>query len=292
MNEEKENILDQYDPRSVDDRNTMDVAMFTKKLLQLQPDTQAIDILEHDPIHQAAGSENVPGPCLAYSLKEQLENLSSAVSGNRTPTAAQFQEELGHFTPEVIKDIEHCTRGQAENPTWKAYRYGMLTASYFHRICKAVEKGSCPQSLLKSIMSKYDTDIHVPALEWGLKKEKVACDLYTRANRSVHKRVVVEKRGLYIMSDYPFIGCSVDGIFTCRCHGKKIIEIKCPYSLRHMHPREVAIQKGCVIIGNKSLVTEKSEYYHQMQGQMGIYGISCCDLVIYTEKGIRFTTRF
>lgn len=34
LNEEKENILDQYDPRSVDDRNTMDVAMFTKKLLQ------------------------------------------------------------------------------------------------------------------------------------------------------------------------------------------------------------------------------------------------------------------
>lgn len=53
----------------------------------------------------------------------------------------------------------------------------------------------------------------------------------------------------------------------------------------HIHPREVAIRKGCVIIGNKSLVTEKSEYY-QMQGQMGIYGISCCDLVIYTEKGI------
>lgn len=34
LNEEKENILDQYDSRSVDDRNTMDVAMFTKKLLQ------------------------------------------------------------------------------------------------------------------------------------------------------------------------------------------------------------------------------------------------------------------
>nr|XP_034325261.1 uncharacterized protein LOC105329320 isoform X3 [Crassostrea gigas] len=226
------------------------------------------------------------GVFIVACLVDDFNECAQTVSGNRTPTAAQFREELGHFTPEVIKDIEHCTRGQAENPTWKAYRYGMLTASYFHRICKAVEKGSCPQSLLKSIMSKYDTDIHVPALEWGLKKEKVACDLYTRANRSVHKRVVVEKRGLYIMSDYPFIGCSVDGIFTCRCHGKKIIEIKCPYSLRHMHPREVAIQKGCVIIGNKSLVTEKSEYYHQMQGQMGIYGISCCDLVIYTEKGI------
>lgn len=35
LNEEKENILDQYDPRSVDDRNTMDVAMFTKKLQQV-----------------------------------------------------------------------------------------------------------------------------------------------------------------------------------------------------------------------------------------------------------------
>lgn len=41
----KKNILDLYDPRSVDDRITMDIAMFTKKLVQLQPDTQAIHIL-------------------------------------------------------------------------------------------------------------------------------------------------------------------------------------------------------------------------------------------------------
>lgn len=90
-------------------------------------------------------------------------------------------------------------------------------------------------------MLKYDIDIYVLVLEWGLKKEKVVCDFYIRVNRFVYKRVVVEKRGLYIMSDYFFIGCSVDGIFICCCYGKKIIEIKCLYFLRYLYFREVVI---------------------------------------------------
>jgi hypothetical protein len=59
------------------------------------------------------------------------------------------------------------------------------------------------------------------------------------------------------MSDYPFIGCSVDGIISCKCHGKKVFEIKCPFSSRHLHPKEVAVQKGCSIVGNTFVVTEK-----------------------------------
>ena len=34
------------------------------------------------------------------------------------------------------------------------------------------------------------------------------------------------------------------------------------------------------------VVTENCEYYHQMQGQMGIYGINQSHLVLYTKKGI------
>lgn len=41
-------------------------------------------------------------------------------------------------------------------------------------------------------MLKYDIDIYVLVLEWGLKKEKVVCDFYIRVNRFVYKRVVVE----------------------------------------------------------------------------------------------------
>jgi hypothetical protein len=208
------------------------------------------------------------------------------VSSDGTPTVTTFRERLGQFEIDVVKDIEQHTRGQAQNPAWRAMRYGMLTASNFHRICEAVEKGHCPQSLLKTILSKYKINSSVPSLNWGLKKERVARELYARASRSTHKKVVVEEKGLYVMSDYPFIGCSVDGIISCKCHGKKVFEIKCPFSSRHLHPKEVAVQKGCSIVGNISVVTDKSEYYHQMQGQMGIYGIPCCDLVIYTEKGI------
>lgn len=67
-------------------------------------------------------------------------------------------------------------------------RYVMLTASDFHRICEKVEKNHCPQSLLKTITSQYNTNLSVPSLDWGLKIEKVARELYARPSRSTHKK--------------------------------------------------------------------------------------------------------
>jgi len=37
-------------------------------------------------------------------------------------------------------------------------------------------------------------------------------------------------------------------------------------------------------------VTEDCPYYAQIQGQLGLYGYSECDLLIYTEKGIHIST--
>lgn len=278
LNEVRENSLDTYDPRLLRDRESMDIKDFTEQLKQLHPDAQAMDILDEDMDEPA---EQRHDSCLAYSIDNHIKNVSVS-----NPTAETFIESLGKYAPDVVKDIESSTRGQSENQVWKVMRYGRLTASNFYRICEAVDRHHCPPSLLKTIMSKYETDVEVPALQWGRRKEEVARDLYTRSCRSIHKKVQVEEKGLYLMNDFPYIGCSVDGIFSCKCHGKKVIEIKCPYALKHMHPKEVALQKGCITVDNKSVVSEKSDYYHQMQGQMGIYGIHTCDLVIYTQKGI------
>jgi hypothetical protein len=84
-----------------------------------------------------------------------------------------------------------------------------------------------------------------------------------------------------------FIGCSIDGLFTCKCHDSIIIEVKCPFALRDEDPKDVCLKKGCVIDEKgRIVVTEISEYYHQMQGQMGIYNIHQSNLIIYTKKGI------
>ena len=50
----------------------------------------------------------------------------------------------------------------------------------------------------------------------------------------------------------------------------------------------MALSKGCILDGNGNLqLTPHSEYFHQIQGQMGIYGCKSADLVIYTQQGIQ-----
>jgi hypothetical protein len=50
--------------------------------------------------------------------------------------------------------------------------------------------------------------------------------------------------------------------------------------------------KNCVL--NKDTkrweVTKDCPYYDQIQGQLGLYNLSECDLVIYTTKGIHIST--
>ena len=85
------------------------------------------------------------------------------------------------------------------------------------------------------------------------------------------------------------VGCSVGGIMTCECCIKhsKILKIKAPYSGRFKSPKDVAKEKGCVEEGGCWSVTEKCDYYPQIQGQLGIYGLDECDLIIYTKLGIQ-----
>lgn len=189
---------------------------------------------------------------------------------------------------EEIEYIQESTSGQSSNLTWHEMRKGMITASNFKRVCDSVDAGRDPPSLCKTLLGQY-RECNAPSLVWGRKKEKAALDLYKRASQSKHKGVSIHKQGLQVCQNMPFIGCSVDGLFACKCKNHpniKIVEVKCPYSDRQKHPKEVALTKGCVFQDGKFRLQPESPYYHQVQGQMGIYECDRCDLVIYTKQGI------
>ena len=40
---------------------------------------------------------------------------------------------------------------------------------------------------------------------------------------------MVYSTGLHINAKYPHLGGSPDGIIVCDCHGKGLLEIKCPH---------------------------------------------------------------
>lgn len=70
------------------------------------------------------------------------------------------------------------------------------------------------------------------------------------------------------------------------------MEIKCPYSIRENHPKDVTLQNQCFLnkLNNKWEVSKECPYFAQIQGQLGLYELDERDLVIYTKKGIHIST--
>ena len=65
---------------------------------------------------------------------------------------------------------------------------------------------------------------------WGRSKESTALQRLKKLLQKQHKDVDMKKVGLIISPDHPFLAASPDAFFTCSCHGKFIVEVKCPYS--------------------------------------------------------------
>ena len=78
-----------------------------------------------------------------------------------------------------------------------------------------------------------------------------------------------QKAGLMVDTDLPFIGASVDSITNCECHGKRVVEVKCPYSFRDKTLQDFLTCKIAVLRGI-NLVNHK--YCTQMQ--MYVYDVS------------------
>ena len=49
--------------------------------------------------------------------------------------------------------------------------------------------------------------------------------------------------GLVINCQWPYMGASPDGIIKCKCHGKGVLEIKCPFCHKVASIKGAALNK-------------------------------------------------
>ena len=47
--------------------------------------------------------------------------------------------------------------------------------------------------------------------------------------KKYHENVLVYSTGFYINAKCPHLGASTGGMIICDCHGKGLLEIKCPH---------------------------------------------------------------
>ncbi|KAJ8881757.1 hypothetical protein PR048_018243, partial [Dryococelus australis] len=123
-------------------------------------------------------------------------------------------------------------------------------------------------SILYCIFSKKGT-------QYGSAIEPVA-----KRKMAVKHGIVAMERGLFVDSEYPFLGATPDGLVD----EDAIMEVKCPLSSdKYASPKE-AVDKGqmsyCTIVNGKPLL--------RRQGQLHITGRKYCYFVVYTSRWMTY----
>ena len=82
------------------------------------------------------------------------------------------------------------------------------------------------------------------------------------------------------------MGASPDGIILCSCHGKSLIEVKCPYNCSKQLFAELEGNKSfCLKQMSGHFKLDKSHaYYYQVQCQLNICELDTCYFVVWSPE--------
>ena len=85
----------------------------------------------------------------------------------------------------------------------------------------------------------------------------------------------------------PLLGASPDGWVNCECCGGGVVEIECPYNYRFTHPDCISDSNFYLQRFSDQLKLDpRHKYYYQVQMQLSICEVNCCDFVVWTLAGM------
>ncbi len=183
--------------------------------------------------------------------------------------------------------VEEVTRGQSKSKLWFQQRTGRVTASRLKSaLSTSLAKPS--QSIIKLICYPESSKFYSAGCTWGCNHEGPAREAYVAQYKSKHERFMISRSGLVLNSKYPFMGASPDGIVSCQCCGRGVLEIKCPYSCRNKTLSEF---EGEVSFLEKSQegkmeIKRTHSYYYQLQMQMKFCNTIYGDFIVYTNQDL------
>ena len=228
-----------------------------------------------------------------YIPKSSLDVLPKPLKTLQQPSHLQlpYHELLNmcetvsiEVTNEMAKSLEKETRSQSKCNLWFKHRAGRVTASCMKQVCHT-DVTNPAQSLVKSICYPQELSFSSKQTDWGQKHEKVARELYLKTQKQYHSDLTVADSGLVINPRWPFIAATPDGIIDCKCCGKGVLEIKCPYSHRDETVESAASKdKGFYLKKDEGLLhlDHGHSYYYQVQTQLFVCNVDYCDFCVCT----------
>ena len=222
------------------------------------------------------------------SLLTLAKEIDTSVGSEREHISA-LVEKLADLTDDDLHAIEETTRKQAASKDWKDQRAGRITASNMKRVATRAQSLQLDNSqdasaLIKSLMGYNEVPLKNAAIKHGQSMEPHAKQLYSRLMKKAHKAFSSRDSGLVVHKVNRFIAASPDLTIDCKCCGKGICEIKCPYVCRAQKP---AANNWSHLRENNGIteLLPSSQYMYQMQGQMACSEVTYGDFFVYTSHG-------
>uniref|UniRef100_A0A1X7VKI9 SWIM-type domain-containing protein n=1 Tax=Amphimedon queenslandica TaxID=400682 RepID=A0A1X7VKI9_AMPQE len=143
-----------------------------------------------------------------------------------------------NVTKQQAENVFRITKEQSESRHWYQHRKGRITSSTAHSVIKFTYR-SYPATIVKQVMQYEELSPTIPAIKWGRDHKNDARTEYFDIMKETHVNFQVDFCGLVINPKYPYMAASTDGKCSCSCCGTRLIEIKCPYSVRNENPNNV-----------------------------------------------------
>ncbi|KAM7290069.1 uncharacterized protein ISCGN_026741 [Ixodes scapularis] len=181
---------------------------------------------EEIPVHafQCIEPEESPSPPQRpATLTEALRMMSR---DNQASDDSFYEALQEMFSKAVVEEIATLTIQQAESPLWMEYRTGLISASVAYSVytrVKTLRTKMGPHDLrpLFKVLMREST-FQSAAMARGSQDESTAKRKYLQ--ESTHANLTIQDSGLLIMESEPCVGASPDGIVTCDCCERRLIE--------------------------------------------------------------------
>ena len=153
------------------------------------------------------------------------------------------------LTSEQISQIENDTRAQAQSSNFSKHRAGTIGASQSKQ-ASLTDPALPSQSLIQTICYPEFNKVFSKAVIHGCKYEASAISAYETVMQKQHKNFKVEKCGMFINKNYPWLHATQDFLCSCDCCGMGCGEVKCPFCIencdfeQYVQKRSSCLKKG------------------------------------------------
>jgi len=161
-------------------------------------------------------------------------------------SASAFLANLPVYSDEERQCIEENTRLQGDCDEWFEQRLCRISASVAYRVHTSVNRHVGDSDAQNNLVRDITTDtvkicVQIPAIKHGHDTEPIAAEAYLAKLKVVRHNLRVEKCGLLVNSETPYLCASPDRLVECACCGKGLLEIKCPFTCSDGDPTKAKL---------------------------------------------------